>query len=59
LQNIGLVKIKTTGEQFDPSTMEAVSVEEGDGDEIVTAEIQAGYTYNGKVIRPALVKVTR
>jgi len=59
LQNIGLTRIKTIGEQFDPNTMEAVSVEDGDGEEIVTAEIQAGYTYNGKIIRPALVKVTR
>lgn len=59
LQNIGLDRIKTIGEHFDPNIMEAVSVEEGDGDEIVTAEIQAGYTYNGRVIRPAFVKVTR
>lgn len=59
LQNIGLTRIKTIGEQFDPNTMEAVSVEDGDGEEIVTAEIQAGYTYKGKIIRPALVKVTR
>lgn len=59
LQAIGLEKIITVGQVFNPEFMEAVSVEEGDGQEIVIAEIQSGYKYNGKVVRPALVKVSR
>lgn len=59
LKAIDLEKIETLGKKFDPEIMEAVSVEDGEGEEIVTAEIQSGYKYNGKVIRPALVKVSR
>ena len=39
--------------------MEAISVE-GEGDsEVVTEELQAGYTVNNSVIRVAMVKVKR
>lgn len=59
LQSMGLDKIETIGKPFDPNTMEAVSVEDGDGEEIVSEEIQPGYMLNNKVVRPALVKVYR
>lgn len=58
LADLGLAKIETVGQEFDPETMQAVSVEEAGGDkEIVSEELQAGYTLNGKLIRVAMVKV--
>ena len=46
---------------FDPNTMEAVMVEEVEGVEpnIVVDVLQKGYTYKGKVIRHAMVKVSK
>ena len=60
LQDMGVEKIKTVGEVFDPLLHEAVGVEEGDGDEeIVSEELQAGYKIGNDVIRHAMVKVKR
>lgn len=60
LQSIGLERIKTVGEVFSPETMDAVSVDDAGGtDEIVAAELQAGYKYAGRVIRPAMVQVKK
>ena len=46
---------------FDPNTMNAVMVEEVEGVEpnMVIDELQKGYTYKGKVIRYAMVKVSK
>ena len=46
---------------FDPNTMEAVMVEEKEGVEpdMVIDVLQKGYTYKGKVIRYAMVKVSK
>jgi len=46
---------------FDPNTMEAVMVEEVEGVEpnIVIDVLQKGYTFKGKVIRHAMVKVSK
>ena len=46
---------------FDPNTMEAVLAEEVEGVEpnIVVDVLQKGYTYKGKVIRHAMVKVSK
>lgn len=57
LSNLGLTKVETVGKPFDPVTMEAVGTEEGDGEEVVTEELQAGYLLDGRVVRPAMVKV--
>lgn len=60
LQSIGLERINTVGEAFSPETMEAVSIEDtGSGEEVVTGELQAGYKYAGRVIRPAMVQVKK
>ena len=60
LQDMGVEKIKTVGEVFDPLLHEAVGVEEGDGDEeIVSEELQPGYKIGNDVIRHAMVKVKR
>jgi molecular chaperone GrpE len=58
LADIGVKRIKTVGEPFDPHIHEAVSAEEGDGDqEIVSEELQAGYKLGDEVIRHAMVRV--
>lgn len=59
LEQLGVKKIKTVGEPFDPHLHEAVSVEEGEGDgqEIVSEELQSGYTLNEEVLRHAIVRV--
>jgi molecular chaperone GrpE len=58
LQQLGVQKIKTVGESFNPHLHEAVSVEEGDGNhEIVSDELQSGYTLGEEVLRPAMVRV--
>jgi molecular chaperone GrpE len=58
LNSLGVERIKTVDQPFDPNLHEAVAVEEGDGDkEIVTEELQAGYQLGNDVIRHAMVKV--
>lgn len=58
LTDMGVERIKTVGEPFDPNLHEAVSAEEGDGDqEIVSEELQPGYKIGDDVIRHAMVRV--
>jgi molecular chaperone GrpE len=58
LADIGVERIKTVGEPFDPKYHEAVGIEEGDGQhEVVSEELQAGYCLGNDVIRHAIVKV--
>ena len=58
LADVGVKRIKTVGEPFDPRLHEAVSMEEGDGDqEIVSEELQSGYRLGDDVIRHAMVRV--
>jgi molecular chaperone GrpE len=58
LDDLGVQKIKTIGEEFNPKYHEAVSMEEGEGDvEVVCEELQSGYTLGDEVIRHAFVKV--
>jgi len=58
LSKIGVERIKTVGEKFDPSLHEAVTMEEGDGaEEIVSEELQAGYKVGDEVIRHSMVRV--
>lgn len=57
LAKLGVERIKTVGEPFDPALHEAVSHEEGDGKtEVVSEELQAGYVLGDEVIRPAMVR---
>lgn len=59
LENLGVERIQTSGEPFDPNLHEAVSMEDGDGDtEIVSEELQPGYILGDEVIRHAVVRVT-
>jgi molecular chaperone GrpE len=58
LADLGVVRIKTVGEPFDPRYHEAVSMEEGDGaEEVVSEELQPGYTLGDEVVRHAMVRV--
>lgn len=60
LADMGVEKIKTVGEHFDPNLHEAVSMEEGDGtDEIVSEELQSGYKIGDDIIRHAMVRVKK
>jgi molecular chaperone GrpE len=58
LEQMGVERIPTVGEHFDPELHEAVSMEEGEGaHEIVSEELQAGYKIGDDVIRHAIVRV--
>lgn len=58
LTDMGVARIKTVGEPFNPHLHEAVSLEEGEGEvEVVSEELQAGYTLGDDVIRHAMVRV--
>ena len=55
---LGVKRIKTVGEAFDPRLHEAVHMEDGDGTvEVVCEELQPGYMIGDEVIRHAMVKV--
>ncbi len=55
----GVSKIKTVGEIFDPQLHEAISTELSDQPaQIIIAELEGGYTMDGKVLKPAKVKVS-
>jgi molecular chaperone GrpE len=60
LQQRGLNPITAAGEEFDPFLHEAVLREEGaEGSEklVVVQELQRGYRFHERVIRPTMVKV--
>ncbi len=61
LEEEGLKKIEAIGQEFDPNYHEAVSIEHSDqvteGKDYVSEVLQNGYLFNGRVIRPAMVKV--
>lgn len=60
LKELSLERVETAaGTPFNPDLHEAVMVE-GEGEKEVVAEtLRAGYRYDGELIRPAMVKVTR
>jgi molecular chaperone GrpE len=59
LEKEGLVRIDPAGEPFDPEEAEAVMHEPGSGGQQVVAQVmRAGYRWRGRVLRPAMVKVT-
>lgn len=60
LESIGIEPIAAVGEAFDPHFHEAVATEENSEfpPNIITAELLRGYKIDGRVIRPAMVKVS-
>lgn len=59
LSKQGLQKIETEGKPFDPNFHHAIErVETHDQpDDTVLEELQAGYVFHGKVLRPTMVRV--
>ncbi|CAN5620329.1 nucleotide exchange factor GrpE [soil metagenome] len=58
LEKEGLDRLEAEGAPFDPTEHEAVATEPGDGAEPVVAEaFRAGYRWNGRLVRPAMVRV--
>jgi molecular chaperone GrpE len=56
LQAEGLEEIEVLGKQFDAQTMECVEQVKGEENQVL-AVLTKGYKINGRVIRPAKVKV--
>ncbi|MBI2041702.1 MAG: nucleotide exchange factor GrpE [Candidatus Nealsonbacteria bacterium] len=64
LKNQGVEEIKSVGEKFDPNWHEVVepaSAEASAGKEsgVIVDEAQKGYKINGKLLRPAKVKIVK
>lgn len=59
LKKMGLEPIESLGKQFDPNHHEAVQLEQTDKaeDQTVLEELQRGYNFRGKLLRPSWVKV--
>jgi molecular chaperone GrpE len=55
----GLERLDPEGEPFDPNFHDAVMHEEADGgeDAVVVEVLRPGYSWKGRVLRPAMVKV--
>jgi molecular chaperone GrpE len=58
---LGLEQISPEGEAFDPERHQAVSMQPADGIEAnqVTSVMQKGYSFNGRLLRPAMVVVSQ
>mgnify|MGYP000571667696 FL=1 len=61
LKKQGLEALDLNGQTFNPAQADAVIHEEGEGDgngnSVVTDVLRTGYTWKGRVLRPAMVKV--
>lgn len=60
LSELNIARIPSeNGVNFNPDLHEAIAVE-GEGDlETISETLRPGYTYDGEVLRPAMVKVTK
>ena len=59
-KDLGVERIKTVGERFDPRLHEAISLEDAGGEvEVVCEELQPGYKLGDEIIRHAMVRVKR
>ena len=61
LKNIGVEAIDCQDKEFDPHTMDAIMTEHVDSVEpnYVLVVLQKGYIYKDKILRPAMVKVSK
>ena len=57
LEKEGLVRLDASGGPFDPNCHEAVAHEPGEGEAVVAEVLRAGYQWNSRVLRPAMVRV--
>lgn len=56
LREQGVEKIRCEGELFDPEKMEVIATDVGEENKVIE-ELRPGYILNGKLIRPAQVRV--
>ncbi len=60
LEGEGVEPIVCLGKKFDPDRCDAVEMVESEGGEgVVAKEMRKGYIYNGRILRHAMVSVTR
>ena len=59
LERNGLERIDALGTPFDPNEHEAVMQDDGEGEPVVGDVMRTGWKLKGRVLRPAMVKVTR
>ncbi len=61
LKDVGVERVKAVGEKFDPHVHDAVEVDETeDGDDgMVIGELKPGYKLNGRLLRPASVRISK
>ena len=59
-EKFGVTRINTVGEEFDPNIHQAVGVVDSDAvpDNQVVEECLGGYSLHGRIIRPAMVRVS-
>jgi len=59
-EKFGVTRINTVGEEFDPNFHQAVGVVDSDAvpDNQVVEECLGGYSLHGRIIRPAMVRVS-
>ena len=58
LEKAGLERIEADGAAFDPNEHEAVLQDSGSGEPHVAETMRTGYRLKGRVLRPAMVRVT-
>ncbi len=58
LEKAGLERIEADGTPFDPNEHEAVLQDSGSGEPHVAETMRTGYRLKGRVLRPAMVRVT-
>jgi molecular chaperone GrpE len=56
LNLMGVQEVETEGKDFDPNTMEAIEMAEGEKNKVLKVH-QKGYLLNGNLLRPAKVAV--
>jgi molecular chaperone GrpE len=61
MQRFGVAPVEPMGEPFDPNLHQALSVQPRDdvAPNTVVVVVQKGYTLNGRLVRPAMVMVSR
>lgn len=57
LRKRGLETIDLLDQPFDPNLADAVAHEDGEGSDVVVADVlRSGYSWNGRTLRPAMVR---
>jgi molecular chaperone GrpE len=59
LERNGLERIEAVGAPFDPNEHEAVMQDDGEGEPVVGNVMRTGWKLKGRILRPAMVRVTR